>query len=194
MNADKDTFEPEVRKRCLIVYTGASLPDHTGESRNLARNVKRIKSKLGNALYREYLKRSLDRLRHEAPKDALAFSSEVLHGIFAEHCPKPLPGWCRITSMDEYGQSKHDKVKEELIQLRRYNPSAWSRKQDKIVLRLDDVLSARKLLKDIPAYLVDSGSRGDAIIFDAQELEKFLGSSVSLRSQPLRSLGWLFGR
>lgn len=25
MNADKDTFEPEVRKRSLIIYTGASL-------------------------------------------------------------------------------------------------------------------------------------------------------------------------
>jgi hypothetical protein len=108
MNADKDTFEPEVRKRCLIVYTGASLPDHTGESRKLARNVKRIKSKLGTALYKEYLKRSLDRLRDETPTDALQFSSEILHDIFVEHYAEPLPAWCRIVSMDEYGQGKHD--------------------------------------------------------------------------------------
>jgi hypothetical protein len=194
MNADKDTFEPEVRKRCLIVYTGASLPDHTGESRNLARNIKRIKSKLGNSLYREYLKRSLDRLRDETPTDALEFSSEILHGIFTEHYPEPLPGWCLVTSMDEYGQIKHDKVKDELIQLWQYNSAAWSRKQDKIILKLDDVHSARKLLKDIPNYLVDSGSRGDAIIFDAKELEEFLGSSIPLRANPIRSFARLLGR
>ncbi len=194
MNADKDTFEPEVRKRCLIVYTGASLPDHTGESRNLARNVKRIKSSLGNALYREYLKRALDRLREETSTDALLFSSEILHEIFAEHRSENLPNWCRVTSMDEYGQGKHDKVKDELTQLARYNPAAWSRKQDKIVLRLDDVHSARKLLKDIPAYLVDNGSRGDAIIFDATELEEFLGSSISLRGNSLRSVARLLRR
>ena len=81
-----------------------------------------------------------------------------------------------------------------LSQLLRYNPSAWSRKQNKIVLRLDDVHSARKLLKDIPDYLVDSGSRGDAIIFDARELEDFLGSSISPRGNPLRAFVRLFGR
>ncbi len=194
MNADKDTFEPEVRKRCLIVYTGASLPDHTGESRNLARNVKKIKSKLGNALYREYLKRALERLREETPADALLFSSEILHEIFAEHHSEPLPPWCHATSMDEYGQGKHDKVKDELTKLMRYNPAAWSRKQDKTILKLDDVHSARKLLKDVPDYLVDSGSRGDAIIFDAGELEEFLGASVLSKSTPLRSLGRLLGR
>ena len=59
MNADKDTFEPEVRKRCLIAYTGASLPDHTGEARRQAKHVNRIKRNLGNALYREYLNSTL---------------------------------------------------------------------------------------------------------------------------------------
>src|SRR5438270_8673952 len=106
MNADKDTFEPELRKRCLIVYTGASLPDHTGESRELARSVKRIKRNLTNALYREYLKRVLARLREETPADILEFSSGILHEIFAEHSPEPLPAWCRITNMNEYTRSK----------------------------------------------------------------------------------------
>ncbi|CAA9219753.1 MAG: hypothetical protein AVDCRST_MAG93-391, partial [uncultured Chloroflexia bacterium] len=194
MNADKDTFEPEVRKRCLIVYTGASLPDHTGESRNLARNVKRIKGRLGNALYREYLKRALGRLREETPTDVLHFSSEILHEVFAEHRSESLPDWCRATNMDEYGQGKHDKVKDELTKLARYYPAAWSRTQDKIVLKLDDVHSARKLLKDMPNYLVDSASRGDAIIFDAEELEGFLGSSVIPKGNALRSVARLLRR
>jgi hypothetical protein len=141
----------------------------------------------------EYLKRSLDRLRDETPTDALQFSSEILHDLFVEHYAESLPAWCRIISMDEYGQGKHDKVKDELTQLRRYNPAAWTKKQDKIILRLDDVHSARKLLKDIPDYLVDSGSRGDAIIFDAEELEEFLGASVPLGSAPSRIFGRFFG-
>jgi hypothetical protein len=124
----------------------------------------------------------------------LGFSSAILHEIFSEHHSKPLPAWCRITSMEEYGQGKHDKVKDELSQLLRYNPSAWSRKQNKVILRLDDVHSARKLLKDIPDYLVESGSRGDAIIFDARELEDFLQSSVLSKDTLLRSLGRLLGR
>lgn len=194
MNADKDTFEPEVRKRCLIVYTGASLPDHTGESRNLARRVQGIKGRLGNALYREYLKRALGRLREETPNDVLLFSSGILHDIFAEHCSGSLPDWCRVTNMDEYGQGKHDKVKDELTKIARYNPTAWSRMQDKIVLKLDDVHSARRLLKDTPSYLVESGSRGDAIIFDAKELEEFLGSAISPRGNALRSVARLLRR
>lgn len=125
-------------------------------------------------------------------KRAVRFSSEVLHGIFAEHYPERLPGWCRTTNMDEYGQVKHDKVKDELIQLLRYNPSAWSRKQNKTILRLDDVHGARKLLKDVPDYLVESGSRGDAIIFDVRELEAFLGPSVLVGGTCSRFLGRLF--
>ena len=54
--------------------------------------------------------------------------------------------------------------------------------------------SARKLLKDIPDYLVDSGSRGDAIIFDAMELEDFLGSSVTPKGNYLQTFARLFGR
>jgi hypothetical protein len=40
MNAGQDTFDAETRKRALIVYTGASLPDHTGEARRLGRRAK----------------------------------------------------------------------------------------------------------------------------------------------------------
>ena len=61
MNAGQDTFDSEIRKRALIVYTGASLPDHTPEAKKLGRRVKEIKNSLGTALYREYLTRMLAR-------------------------------------------------------------------------------------------------------------------------------------
>ncbi len=68
--------------------------------------------------------------------------------------------------------SKHEKIKDELLQLMRYDPDAWSREGNKIVLRLNDL---RKLKKDVPDWLIASGSSGNALVFDAEQLEEFLG-------------------
>jgi len=194
MNAEKDTFETEIRKRCLIIYTGASLPDHTGESRRLASTIKKLKRSLGTALYQEYLRRVIDRLQDEPPTDILTFSSTVLTEIFAEHGPKTLPRWCRIVSMNEYVQAKHDKVKDELRQLHQHKPGAWSIEAGKVILKLDDVLSARKLKKDIPDYLINAGSQGDVIIFSQADLETFLDLSLRRPAEKTNFLQRLFRR
>jgi len=180
MNADKDTFETEVRKRCLVIYTGASLPDHTPEKRDLGTRIKRLKRNMGNALYLEYLSRVLSSLRLETPTDILEFSSRILHEIISENCNSTFPAWCRITSMDEYSRGKHDKVKNELLQQWQYTPTAWNEKGNKLILKLDDVHSLRKLKKDVPDYLVFSDS-GDAIIFYKDELEAFLETPLSTK-------------
>ncbi len=177
MNADRDSFETEVRKRCLILYTDASLPDHTGESRNLAKQVKRIKRELSTALYREYLRRVLDALQHEKPQDVVAFSSSVLCDIFREHSAQ-MPVWCAPTSINQYSEQKHDKIKTELLELWKYNPDAWSVKGNKIILQLDnDSHGIRRFARDIPDYLISS-RRGDMIIFHKDYLEEFLQTSV----------------
>ncbi len=190
-NADQDTFGAEVRKRALILYTNASLPDHVGESRELANDIRRIRRDLGNALYREYARRALAALREEWPKDILAFSSEVLSNVFADHGDRDLPFWCRVTSMAEYGQGKHDKVKDELLQLMHYDPDAWSREGNKVVLRLNDL---RKLKKDVPDWLISSGSSGSALIFEARELKEFLGKIPHEKNGRPRFFARLFGR
>jgi hypothetical protein len=140
MNAGQDTFDSEIRKRALIVYTGASLPDHTGEARKLGRRVKKIKANLGTAFYREYLARMLPRLREEREEslDILEISSSVLREIISEHASGPLPDWCRIVTMDEYGSSRQDRVREELVQQWLHDPAAWSRRGDKIVFRSEE--------------------------------------------------------
>ena len=94
MNAGQDTFDSEIRKRALIVYTGASLPDRTGEARRLGRWVKQIKTNLGTALYKEYPSRMLRRLRRrdrDEPFDILEISSSVLREIISEYAS--LPDW-----------------------------------------------------------------------------------------------------
>jgi len=53
----------------------------------------------------------------------------------------------------------------------------------KITLKLDDIHSSRKLLKDIPDYLTTSGSRGDIIIFNKEHLEEFLEIHIGPASE-----------
>lgn len=185
MNADRDTFETEVRKRSLIVYTDASLPDHTGESRTLARRVKKLKSRIGSALYREYLRRLLPDIENRAPMDVIELSSRILVGIFEESTNGPLPFWCRVTSMNKYSEDKHFKIKQDLLELYKYNPKAWKMSANKVTLHLD-VQSVKKMARDIPDYMM-SGSRGDTIIFHKDYLEEFLELSMSHG----RFLNWL---
>jgi len=70
----------------------------------------------------------------------------------------------------------------------------WSAKGNRIILQLDDVHASRKLLKDIPDYLVSSGSRGDAIVFLRDELEEFLDLAASPASRLRRFIDQHFGR
>lgn len=188
-NADQDTFGTEIRKRALILYTNASLPDHVGESRRLANDIRRIRRDLGDALYREYARRALLSLRETQPQDILAFSSELLSDIFSEYGKDEPPHWCRTTSMEEYVHSKHDKIKDELLQLMRYDADAWSREGNKVVLRLNDL---RKLKKDVPDWLIASGSSGNALIFEARELKEFLGELPDERKYSARLFARLF--
>lgn len=185
MNADKDTFESEVRKRCLIIYTGASLPDHTGESQELAKRLKKMKQQLGNALYRAYLYRVLSQMREHPPKDILAFSSGILCNLFSEYATRPIPSWLDSTTMIRYIQTKHDKVKEELRSYLHHNQEAWSKEGVKVVLRLEDIHQIRKLQKDVPDYLIDAVS-GNAIIFLNDELEEFLGEPIFAKNRRRR--------
>jgi hypothetical protein len=198
MNAGQDTFDSEIRKRALIVYTGASLPDHTGEARRLGRRVKQIKTNLGTALYKDYLARMLPRLRRdrEEPLDVLEISSTVLREIISEHAAPSdsLPDWCRILTMEEYGRSRHDRVREELVQQWLHDPAAWSRRGDKIVFRSEDIHgTVAKLRRDVPDYLYSSGTKGNVIVFEADELQKFLGVSILSKKSPLAALTRLLG-
>ena len=195
MNTGQDTFDSEIRKRALIVYTGASLPDHTSEARRLGRRVKEIKNNLGIALYREYLGRMLQRLREVELPDILELSSSVLQEIIVTHAgSSQLPDWCRVVTMEEYGSSRHDRVREELLQQWLHDPAAWSRRGDKIVFRSEDIHgTVAKLRRDVPDYLYGTGSKGNVIVFEREELERFLGVSMFSKKTRLGALARLFG-
>lgn len=97
--------------------------------------------------------------------------------------------------MEEYGHGRHDRVRDEFIQQWLHDPAAWSRRGDKVVFRSEDIHGTiTKLKRDSPDYLYGTGSRGNVIVFDASELEKFLGVSLSPGRGPLKSLARLFRR
>ena len=66
-------------------------------------------------------------------------------------------------------------------------PAAWSRRGDKIVFRSEDIHgTVAKLRRDVPDYLYGSGTKGNVIVFEADELQKFLGVSILSKKSPCR--------
>jgi hypothetical protein len=177
MNADNHSFPTEISKRCLVLYTKASLPDNADTARVLYKSVTSIQNRLSTALYREYLKRALERLATEVvPSDMLKFSSEILCGIFAEYYSGVLPAWCLPMSINEYQGRKYEKIQTELRKIYRTNPEIWKINRDEVILTVPQFESSG-FKKEIPDWLLKEGSRAGNIVMDKELLEQFLGMS-----------------
>jgi hypothetical protein len=158
MNAEDHSFSTEVRKRCLILYTRASLPDNTDAAKALYRSVKSIQMRIGTALYQTYLARLLDRLATEPlPSDILRLSSEILTGLFAEYTDGPIPAWCTSVSMQDYQGRKYEKIQSELLKLYETNRSIWEIRRHEVILKVQQA-EAFGLRKEIPVWLLKAGS------------------------------------
>jgi hypothetical protein len=177
MNAEDHSFSTEVRKRCLILYTRASLPDNTDVAKDLFKSVKAIQRRISTALYREYLRRVLDRLANQPlPLDILKFSSEILTGIFREAMVPPLPEWCSVICMKDYQGRKYEKIQTELHSLYETNPKIWEVRRQEIILRIPPNESYG-LRREIPDWLLKEGSKGGSIVLARKPLEEFLDMS-----------------
>ncbi len=177
MNAEDHSFSTEIRKRCLILYTRASLPDNTDASKVLFQSVKKIQQRISTALYREYLRRVLGRLANEPlPTDILSFSSEILTTIFREATSEPLPDWCGVVSIKDYQGRKYEKIQTELLKLYETSPKLWEVRRYEVILRITQNESFG-LRREIPDWLLKEGSKGGNIVLDRKQLEEFLGIS-----------------
>src|SRR6266496_5987831 len=177
MNAEDHSFSTEVRKRCLILYTRASLPDNTDLAKDLFKSVKSIQRRVSTALYREYLRRVLDRLSNDPlPLDILKFSSEILTAIFGESSVMPLPEWCNVVCMKDYQGRKYEKIQTELLSLYEMNPKIWEIRRQEVILRIPPNESYG-LRREIPDWLLKEGSKGGSIVLARKPLEEFLDMS-----------------
>jgi hypothetical protein len=181
MNAEDHSFSTEIRKRCLILYTKASLPDNTDAAKALYKSVRTIQRQIKTGLYRTYLRRSLERLNVEPmPLDILRFSSEVLTEIIAEHHDGQLPTWCTRVSIKDYQGRKYEKIQSELLKLYETNPTIWEVRSSEVILKVQQV-EAFGLRKEIPDWLLKEGSKAGNIVLDRAPLENFLGMSFRRR-------------
>jgi hypothetical protein len=177
MNAEDHSFSTEIRKRCLILYTRASLPDNTDLAKDLFKSVKSIQRRVSTALYREYLRRVLDRLSNDPlPLDILKFSSEILTAIFRESIVTPLPEWCNAVCMKDYQGRKYEKIQTELLSLYEMNPKIWEIRRQEVILRIPPNESYG-LRREIPDWLLKEGSKGGSIVLARKSLEEFLDMS-----------------
>lgn len=181
MNAEDQSFASEIRKRCLVLYTRTSLPDHSAAAKQLYGSIRDIQRRMTTALYREYLHRMLVRLDPEpVALDLLALSSGILVGIMREASPGPLPAWCTMISIAEYQSRKHEKIRAELVKLHQTNGQAWDVRRDEVILKVQS-FESHVLRREIPDWLIKEGSKGGNIVLDRAPLEEFLGISFGRR-------------
>jgi hypothetical protein len=181
MNADNHAFSSEVRKRCLMVYTNASLPDHTEEAKALFNSVRAIQKGLGTALYRRYVERLLEQFgASEPPNDLLRASSSLLSDLLSTFGGGPTPAWCAPVQIGAYQERKYENVKAELRKLYETNPGAWTIRRREVVLKVES-WEAHGLRKEIPDWLLKEGSKGGNIVLDRPTLEDFMGRKFRWR-------------
>lgn len=186
MNAENQGFSTEIIKRCLMLYTSASLPDNAEKSRELYESISILRKRISTALYREYLSRVVDRLATgELPGDMLKFSSEILSSIFTHHQQGRVPGWCAVTSIADYHGKKYERIQMDLRKLYQTNRSIWEIHKDEIILRVPQT-EAYSFRRDIPDWLLRSGSKAGQMVLDRKALEVFLEMSFRRWWPPFR--------
>jgi hypothetical protein len=192
MNADPQSFQDEVVKRCLMIYTNTSLPTHKYSlADELHRSVEDIRSRLTIDLYRRYLSNVMDKLDGEPmPGDILRMSSETICDLIEEFADDPLPEWCRPVSWDEYADQRYERPARRLAALlapANYRKTVadgeqgWTLQAENVVVwERADAFGRTSLKGDIPDFLYDdTSSVGDTFVLWRKQTEEFLGTRIA---------------
>ena len=200
MNADARSFKVEIVKRCLMIYTRtALLGDNTSARQNLQRSVATIRERMTTSLYREYLKRILERLENNESDDpgtgetdtvdALHLSSTTLCALFDENLPPgtALPHWCAPMTLSEYQKRAFERprlILDGMLSKDRYSPErrpperSWTIVGDRLIVPVASMEFSR-IKADIPDWLLDdTGSSASQISLDRKLTEDFLGRPI----------------
>lgn len=177
MNNEQDNLEPAIKKRAMVIYSGASLP--LEENREVRRWIKQLKKQIGMALYHVYLARLLKYLETDPlPKDILFVSSSLLQQLFAQYATVPVPAWCTPVTLEECDRNRFEKVRYDLREQWLHNQNAWTIRRNRAILNIGDIHAARRLREAIPDYLLREGSIGTIMTFDISELSAFLDMPI----------------
>ena len=192
MNAEPQSFQDEVVKRCLMIYTNTSLPTHKHSlADQLHRSVEDIRGRLTIDFYRRYLSTIMDKLDGEPlPKDILQMSSETICDLIGEFVDAPLPKWCRPVSWNEYADHRYERPARRLAALlapENYQKAVadgeqgWTLQADSVVVwEKADAFGRTSLKGDIPDFLYDdTSSVGDTFVLWRKQTEEFLNTRIA---------------
>lgn len=183
-NEDVKAVSPEVVRRTIICKVDAGLTNTEVMKNNI---VKSTQSKIGTALYREYLRRmflGIDELINEiqdedteASPDILKYSSEVLFGIFSDYSDS-IPSYVRKLDLDNYFSERV--TGKNAIKIIR---NAWNtnkkcfdirRKTNELKYNTGDPHDAERLLKELPETLEAKRSR-ETVIMKLEVAKEYFG-------------------
>ena len=188
MNARMGGFPDEVAKRCLLIYSSASLPSED-EGGRIAMSDRLSSIEPTTHLYRRYLREVLARLDTEAD-DWLLLSSEILSGLLAEFGHDA--AWARPMAWETYASTRYDSLREQLRSLldaRRCLSSrpladteGWYAEGDRIWVRVGANSFGHPDFewRDLPTYMLhEHESRAAEFVLDRQAVEGFVGQKLA---------------
>ena len=190
MNAKMGSFPDEIAKRCLLIYSAASLPSDDESSRIVMSNqLSSIEPT--THLYRRYVHEVLERLRsnvHET--DWLLLSSQILSELLAS-CGHDA-AWATPLAWETYASTRYDALREQLRSLldaaRRHSSrpppdtEGWFAQGEKIWVRVGTNTFGHPDFewRDLPTYMLhEHESRAAEFVLDARAVESFLGQKLT---------------
>ena len=188
MNARMGGFPDEVAKRCLLIYSSASLPSED-EGGRIAMSDRLSSIDPNTHLYRRYLREVLERLDTDAD-DWLLLSSEVLSGLLAE-CRHDA-AWAKPIAWEAYASTRYDALREQLGSLldvarrRSMRPppdtEGWYAEGDRIWVRVGANSFGHPDFewRDLPTYMLhEHESRAAEFVLDLHAVEGFLDRKLA---------------
>ncbi|MDA1349304.1 MAG: phospholipase D-like domain-containing protein [Chloroflexi bacterium] len=191
MNAEPQSFQDEVVKRCLMIYANTSLPTHDyALADELHSSVEKIRDKLTTDFYRRYLAAVMEKLDADSmPGDILRMSSDTICEVLDEFVDGELPDWCRPVTWSEYAGSRYVRAARRLSALlapENYRDvvdgeQGWTLRADTVVVwEKADAFGRTSIKGEIPDFLYDdTSSVGDTFVLWRKQTEEFLNKPIS---------------
>ena len=186
MNARAGSFPDELAKRCLLIYSSASLPSDD-ESGRIAMSNRLNAIEPTTHLYRRYVHGVLERLDAGAGDvDWLELSSRIVSELLGRAGHQP--AWARPLAWEAYAATRYDSLREQLRSLldatRRHSSrpppdtEGWYAHGGKIWVRVGTSTFGHPDFewRDLPTYMLhEHESRAAEFVLDLKATEEFLG-------------------
>ena len=190
MNAKVGSFPDEIAKRCLLIYSAASLPSDD-ESSRIAMSNRLSAIEPTTHLYRRYVREALERLPSNVQEtDWLLLSSQILSELLAGGGHEAV--WARPLAWETYASTRYDALREQLRSLlddtRRHSSrpppdtEGWYAEGGKVWVRVGTNSFGRPDFewRDLPTYMLhEHESRAAEFVLDLGAVESFLGQKFA---------------